>query len=107
MAYKPIPVPPSDFEGTLQDWTALKPGIQYSIFNRVKRAASNKLWRQQNYTNQEAKKKLWRQKNKEKVAANKKQWKKKNPERVARYQHKRYIKKEREFFEMFGPMGVI
>ena len=92
MAHKPIPVPPPDFKGTLEDWTALKPDIQYSIFNRVKRAASNKLWRQQNYTKQNAKIK---------------QWKQQNPARVAGYQHKRYIKKEREFFEMFGPMGVI
>ena len=92
MAYKSIHVPPPNFEGTLADWTALNPRTQYNKCNQVKRAAYNKLWRQQNYTKQNAKIK---------------QWKQQNPARVAGYQHKRYIKKERAFYEMFGPMGVI
>ena len=83
MSYKSIPVPPPDYQGTLADWTALEPSIQYSISNRVKIAASNKLWRQQNYTKIEAKKKLWRQKNKEKFAASKKLWKQQNAAKVA------------------------
>ena len=101
------PVPPPDFKGTLADWTALKPSIRYSMSNRVKIAASNKLWRQQNYTKIEAKKKLWRQQNKEKVAAFKKQWKQQNAAKVAGYQHKRYIKRERTFYAMFGSQGII
>jgi len=107
MPHKPIPLPPPDYKGTLKDWTALRPSIQYFRYHRVKRAAASKLWRQHNYTDQEAKKKHWRQQNKEKVAANKKEWKQKNPEKVAKYQHKAYIKKERDFFEMFGLMGII
>ena len=107
MTYKSIPVPPPDYKGTLAEWKALTSGSQYRIVNRVKKAAANKLWLQQNYRDQEAKKRLWRQKNKEKVAAFKKQWKQQNPEKVTKYQHKSYIKKERAFFEMFGPMGII
>ena len=107
MGYKSIPLPPPNFEGTLADWNALEPATQYYKSNQVRRAAHSKLWRQQNYTQIAAKEKIWRQKNKEQVSAFKKRWKKQNPVSVAASQHKRYIKKEREFYEMFGPMGVI
>ena len=101
------PFPPVIFKGTLAEWMALEPKKQYAISNQERIAVVNNTWRQKNYTKHEAIKKLWRQNNTEKVKVFKKQWKQHNATKVAAYQHKYYIKKEREFYEMFGPMGII
>jgi hypothetical protein len=104
---KSTQVPPTIFKGTLTEWMELEPKKQYAISNRERIAAVNKTWRQKNYTKNETIKKLWRQNNSERVKAFKKRWKQQNATKVAASQHKRYIKKEREFYEMFGPLGVI
>ena len=120
--HKPIPDPPPDFNGTMAEWKALKPSAQYYQFNLVKIKAFQKLWKQKNYIKEAARKKLYgqknkekisdakrlyRQQNKEKVNDGKKQWSQRNPDKVVAYSRKSYIKKERDFYTMFGSQGII
>jgi len=92
MAYHSIPVPPTDFKGTLTEWNAFTPVSQYCRVNRAKRAAYNRRWYQQH---------------KKRAIEDAKQWKQQNPVKVAGHQKKAYIKRERAFYAMFGSQGII
>ena len=118
MAYHSIPVPPTDFTGTLIEWNALTPVLQYRVKkatankkwseqNKQKITADSKKWRQNNKDKSAASHKKWRQNNKDKLAASLKRWKQQNPVIHKGHQKKAYIKRERAFYAMFGSQGII